>query len=70
MKHFNRVRILSSLVLIIAYGITMYYDTKTGARLYMVGNVLSLPYMIKTKCWDIVGLLSLLIILGLPKVFS
>ena len=30
----------------------------------------ALPYMIRHKCWDIVALLSFLIVAGLPKVFS
>ena len=66
----NQARILSSLILCVAYIITLYVDTITGSRLYLVGNVLALPYMIKHKCWDIVALLSFFIIVGLPKVFS
>lgn len=66
----NQARILSSLVLCVAYIITLYVDTVTGARLYMFGNALAMPYMIKNKCWDIVALLSFFIIAGLPKVIS
>ena len=66
----NQARILSSLILCVAYIITLYVDTITGSRLYLVGNVLALPYMIKHTCWDIVALLSFFIIVGLPKVFS
>ena len=66
----NQARILSSLILCIAYIITLYVDTITGSRLYLIGNALALPYMIKHKCWDIVALLSFFIIVGLPKVFS
>lgn len=66
----NKARILSSLILCIAYIITLYVDTTTGSRLYLVGNVLALPYMIKNKCWDIVALLAFFIVVGLPKAFS
>jgi hypothetical protein len=66
----NQARILSSLILCVAYMVTLYMDTITGSRLYLVGNALALPYMIKHKCWDIVALLSFFIIVGLPKVFS
>ena len=66
----NQARILSSLILCVAYIITLYVDTIIGSRLYLVGNALALPYMIKHKCWDIVALLSFFIIVGLPKVFS
>jgi hypothetical protein len=63
----NRARIVSSLVLCVAYIITLYVNDVIGARLYLVGNSLALPYMIKHKCWDIVLLLSFFIIVGLPK---
>jgi hypothetical protein len=66
----TRARILSSLILCVAYVITLYYDRTTGARLYFIGNALALPYMIKHKCWDIVALLSFFIIVGFPKVIS
>ena len=63
----NNARIFSSLIICVAYVITFYYDTTTGARLYFIGNGLALPYMIKHKCWDVIALLSFLIIVGLPK---
>ena len=66
----NKARILSSLILCVGYIITLYYDTTIGARLYLVGNTLAMPYMVKNKCLDVVVLLSFFIIVGLPKVFS
>ena len=66
----NKARILSSLILCVAYIITLYVDTVTGSRLYLLGNVLAMPYMIKHKCWDIVALLAFFIVVGLPKAFS
>jgi len=66
----NKTRICSSLILCVAYFITLYIDTTVGSRLYLVGNTLALPYMIKHKCWDIVALLSFFIIVGLPKALS
>jgi hypothetical protein len=66
----NKARILSSLILCVAYVITLYVDTTIGSRLYLVGNALAMPYMIKHKCWDIVALLSFFILTGLPKVIS
>ncbi len=65
----NKARIVSSLIICFAYTVTMYHDIVLGSRLYMLGNSLAIPYMIKHKCYDIVALLSFLIIAGLPKVF-
>jgi hypothetical protein len=66
----NKARIASSFILCIAYVVTLYVDTTTGSRLYLVGNCLALPYMIKNKCWDIVALLAFFIIVGLPRAFG
>jgi len=66
----NKARILSSLVLCVAYIITLYVDNVLGARLYLIGNSLAVPYMIKNKCWDIVALLAFFIVVGLPRALS
>lgn len=66
----NKARILSSFILCVAYIITLYVDTVTGSRLYLLGNLLAMPYMIKHKCWDIVALLTFFIVAGIPKVIS
>lgn len=65
-----RARIISSVLVIMAYYITMYHDTVVGARLYSIANALALPYMIRNKCWDVVILLSFLILVGLPKTLT
>jgi hypothetical protein len=66
----NNARIISSLVLCVAYVITLYVDEVIGARLYLAGNILAMPYMIQNKCWDIVALLAFFIVVGLPKALS
>jgi hypothetical protein len=70
MKSDVAARIISSILVVTAYYITMYHDTIIGARIYMVANSLALPYMIRNKCWDLVLLLSFLIAVGLPKVLT
>jgi hypothetical protein len=66
----SKARILSSITIVFAFYITLYHDTSVGARLYMIGNLLALPYMVHNKCWDVVALLTFLIIMGLPKVIG
>jgi len=48
----------------------LYVDDVVGARLYLLGNSLALPYMVQHKCWDIVALLAFFIVVGLPKAIS
>jgi hypothetical protein len=66
----SKARVLSSITIVFAFYMTLYHDTSVGARLYMIGNLLALPYMIRNRCWDVVALLTFLIIMGLPKVMG
>jgi|694.fasta_scaffold14405_37 hypothetical protein len=66
----DTARVISSVLVITAYYITMYHDTVIGAKIYMVANSLAIPYMVKARCWDVVVLLAFLIIVGLPKVLT
>jgi len=66
----SKARVLSSITIVFAFYMTLYHDSVMGAKLYMIGNLLALPYMIRNRCWDVVALLSFLIIMGLPKVIG
>ena len=66
----SKARVLSSITIVFAFYMTLYHDTSLGARLYMIGNLLALPYMIRNRCWDVVALLTFLIVMGLPKVIG
>jgi hypothetical protein len=66
----SKARILSSITIVFAFYMTLYHDSVMGAKLYMIGNLLALPYMIRNRCWDVVALLTFLIIMGLPKVIG
>lgn len=70
MKRDVTARIISSALVVVAYWVTLYYNTRYGAMIYAVANTLAMPYMIKQKCWDVVALLSFLILVGLPKILS
>ena len=66
----DKARILSSFIVCVAYFVTLHVDTTIGARIYIVGNALALPYMVKHRCWDLVALLVFFIVVGLPKVVA
>ena len=73
MKKSNRAiitaRIISSGLIVIAYYTTLYHNTRTGAIMHVTADCLAMPYMIQAKCWDIVALLTFLILIGLPRIF-
>lgn len=73
MKKSNRViitaRIVSSVLVVIAYYTTLYHNTRIGAIIHVTADFLAMPYMVQAKCWDIVALLTFLILIGLPRIF-
>ncbi len=70
MKREVTARVISSILIVVAYWFTLYHNSRHGAIIYAVANALALPYMLKQRCWDVVALLTFLIIVGLPKIFS
>jgi hypothetical protein len=68
MKPEVTARIISSVLVVVAYWVTLYYNVRYGAIINLISNSLALPYMIRQKYWDVVALLTFLIIIGLPKI--
>jgi hypothetical protein len=70
MKSDITARVISSILVVVAYYVTLYHSSIIGARIYLIANALAIPYMARTKCWDVVALLSFLILIGMPKVLT
>tara|TARA_Y100000768_G_C23674206_1_gene539134 strand:+ start:68 stop:295 length:228 start_codon:yes stop_codon:yes gene_type:complete len=60
-------RVIGSFLIVISYFIVLHVSTTIGAAMYLVSNFLSIPYFIRTKGWDVVVMLSFLIIIGIAK---
>ena len=70
MKHLkldSLSRVIGSFLIVISYFIVLHVSTTIGAAMYLVSNFLSIPYFIRTKGWDVVVMLSFLIIIGIAK---
>ena len=60
-------RILGSFLIVTAYFVVLHISATIGALMHLIANVISLPFFIRTKGWDVVIMLSFLIIISLTK---
>ena len=63
-------RVIGSVLIVISYFIVLHVSTTIGAAMYLVSNFLSIPYFIRTKGWDVVVMLSFLIVISIAKLIQ
>ena len=59
------MRVLGSGLVIIAYFIILHINTTLGVALQMVGDSISIPYFIMTKSWDVVIMITFLLVISI-----
>lgn len=69
MKLLSIGRILGSALVVIAYFIVIHVDLTTGVIAHFVADAISVPYFVATKHWDIVIMLTFLLIVSTSKLF-
>ena len=61
-------RILGSFLIVTAYFIVLHISATLGALMHLIANIISVPFFIRTKAWDVVIMLSFLMVISLTKV--
>jgi hypothetical protein len=61
------LRILGSLLVVIAYGVIVHIDVTVGVGLSLTGDLLALPFFIRTRAWDVVAMIGFLSIVSVSK---
>ena len=61
-------RIIGSFLIVTAYFIVLHVSATVGAAMHLLANIISIPFFIRTKGWDVVLMLSFLIIISLSKI--
>ena len=56
----QRMRIIDSGLVIVAYFITLHLDVVTGVIANLTAMSISVPYFIKSKAWDVVIMMMFL----------
>ena len=61
-------RILGSFLIVTAYFIVLHISATLGAMMHLIANIISVPFFIRTKAYDVVIMLSFLMVISLTKV--
>ena len=64
------MRVVGSGLIITAYFITLNLDVVTGVAVHLTAMVISVPYFIKSKAWDVVIMMAFLITIGAGRLVT
>jgi len=59
------LRVTGSALVIVAYFVILHVNSNVGVILNMIGDGISLPYFVATKSWDVVIMMSFLLMISL-----
>jgi len=69
-QYITSLRVLASIGIVTSYIFTYYIDSFIGACIALGSNFCSLPFTIRNKYWDVVVVLSFVIVITLTKIIS
>ena len=70
MKTLTAMRIVGSIGVIAAYFIILHVNLLWGVIINFIADLISIPFFIKTKAWDVVLMLSFLLAISMSKLLS
>lgn len=70
MKTITTMRIVGSIGVIAAYFIILHVNLLWGVIINFIADLISIPFFIKTKAWDVVVMLSFLLAISMSKLLS
>jgi hypothetical protein len=63
-------RIAGSIGVIVAYFVILHVNVLAGVIINLVADTISIPYFVRTKSWDVVIMLTFLLIISSSKLVS
>jgi len=66
----NQLRVLGSICLIVGYFFILYVSVYWGCWIRLIGNLAMLPFAIKIRTWDIVGLETFFSVIDASKIIQ
>ena len=70
MNTITAMRIVGSIGVIAAYFIILHVNLLWGVVINFIADLISIPFFIKTKAWDVVLMLSFLLAISMSKLLS
>jgi hypothetical protein len=62
-----KLHITGSACVVVAYFVVLHVSVMSGVALHFIGDLISLPYFIRTKSYDVVIMLTFLLFISLSK---
>ena len=63
-------RIIGAFLIVTAYFVVLHISATIGSLMYLIANAISLPFFIRTKGWDVVIMLSFLMVISMSKLIK
>ena len=70
LKLYTTGRIIGSFLIVTAYYVVLHISSYIGSIMYLTANAISLPFFIKTKGYDVVVMLTFLMVISLSKIIT
>jgi hypothetical protein len=64
------MRIVGSIGVILAYFTILHLNVLVGVIINFIADLISIPFFVKTKAWDVVVMLSFLLTISISKLLS
>ena len=64
------LRIVGSIGVIVAYFVILHVNVLAGVFINLAADLISIPYFVRTKSWDVVVMLSFLLAISISKLIS
>ena len=62
-------RIIGSFLVVSAYFVVLHVSVTLGVIMHFIADMISIPFFIRTKSWDIVIMLGFLLIISTSPVY-
>ena len=66
----NQMRVMGSICMIVGYFLVLYVSVYWGCWIRLIGNLAMMPFAIKIKTWDIVGLEAFFSTIDISKIIQ
>ena len=63
----SKFRVIGSVLVILAHFTTIHISLATGVMMHLVADLVSMPFFIRTKAWDVVVMLVFLSTISISK---
>ena len=68
MKIDEIARVIGSAMVIVGYFVVLHINTKIGAGIHLTADLISVPFFLRIKAWDIIIMIGFLTTISMSKI--